>query len=136
MQITLLDGSKKNIIIERMGAMEGWDMQRRYTEFVMSKDKDFRAAFTMDVLSHAKVDQGGDQKLPLTTGALIDNHLQTWTNVKEVFEEVLRHNGIDPETHAENPGYWANAGGEMAAAFLGATIELMGPLLQGKSTKE
>jgi len=72
----------------------------------------------------------GGMEIPLTTDALIDNHLQTWENIKAVFEEVLRLNGIDPKTHADKTHYWANAGAEMALAFIAEASKLMGPAME------
>lgn len=135
MKITLPDGSKKNIDIKKMGAMEGWEIQRRFIEFAMSKDPAFRMQYTFEVLAFAAVKLDSGQEIPLSTGALIDNHLQCWENIRDVFNEVLRHNGIDPDNHADKPHYWALAGAEMATAFLGATIELMGPLMKGEKSE-
>lgn len=136
MKITHPSGAEKNIKIEKMGAMEGWEIQRRFIEFVLSKDPVFRTEYTMQVLSFAKVVVGSEQELPLSTGALIDNHLGNWENIKKVFDEVLISNGINPETHAEKEHYWAHAGGELAAAFVGSAIELIGPLMGAASKKE
>ena len=77
---------------------------------------------------------GGD--LPLSTDALINNHLGSWENVRDVFEEILRQNGIDPKTHADNPNYWAKAGAEMATSFIAATSDLLGPALSMLKLKE
>ncbi len=130
-EIEVADGKRK-IKIEKMGAMEGWEIQRKYVEFAMSKDTSFRVAYTMEVLHFAKVVQSGNE-LPLSTSAMIENHLQSWINIKSVFEAVLIENGINPSTHAEKEHYWAQAGGEMAAAFIENTVQLIGPLLKGKS---
>lgn len=108
---------KKMIKANAFGAMEGWDLQRRFIDFRSSKDPDERKAFTAEVLGYASV-LIGDQELALSSTALIENHLVTWQNIKIVFEEVLRKNGIDPENHGDRPEYWAEAGGMLAFSFL------------------
>ena len=133
-EIDVADGKRK-IRINKMDAMEGWEIQRRYTEFVMSKDPVFRTEYTFQVLAFASV-VIGENDLPLSTKDLVNNHLQGWINLKTVFDTILVENGIDPETHAEKEHYWAQAGGEMAAAFIGQTVELIGPLLKGKDKQE
>lgn len=127
MQISF-NGTDKQIKIERFKALDGWDMQRRFREFAASTDAAFRRAFTLEVLAYAKVVTGTGE-LPLSTGALIDNHLGTWENVQAVFEAVLNDNGINPKTHADNHEYWTKVGGEIAIAFLAECSKLMGPAL-------
>lgn len=128
-ELTTPQGTIKVISIDKFPAMDGWDIQERFVQFAASHDKDFRREYTMEVLSYAKVVQADGGNLPLSTDALIDNHLGSWQNVREVFEAVLQQNGIDPKTHADTPHYWAKAGGEMATAFIAATSELLGPAI-------
>lgn len=127
--ITLKDGSTRIIRFNHFPALEGWEIQRGFIEFAVTTDPKVRSAYTMMILSYAEVVME-EQFLPLKTSALIENHLQTWENVKEVFEGVLLHNGIDPKTHAEQPNYWAKAGEEMAVSFIAAASKLIGPALQ------
>jgi hypothetical protein len=124
------DGTQKDIFIGKFPAMDGWEIQQRFIEFAASSDKDFRRAYTLEVLTYAKVVQSADRMLPLTTDALIENHLGSWQNVQRVFEEVLLQNGIDPKTHADQPHYWAKAGNEMATAFIAEVSVLLGPAFQ------
>jgi hypothetical protein len=120
----------KVISIGKFPAMDGWDLQEQFVRFAASTDRDFRRAYTLEVLSYAKVLQDGGGELPLATDALIDNHLGSWENVKEVFEEVLRQNGINPATHADRPTYWSDAGAQMATSFIASASELLGPALE------
>ncbi len=138
--IKLPSGETKNIKISMFAALDGWDIQAKFIEFAASTDRAMRREFTMEVLSYAKA-MSGDMEIPLTTDALIDNHLQTWPNIEAVFEEVLRVNGIDPKTHADKTHYWANAGAEMALAFIAEASNLIGPAMEaydraGKQGKE
>lgn len=127
-EITTPSGIRE-IAIEKFPAMDGWDIQEGFVRFAASTDKEFRRAYTLEVLSYAKVlmKDGGD--LPLSTDALINNHLGSWENVRNVFEEVLRQNGIDPTTHADRPNYWSDVGHQMAVAFIAAASELIGPAM-------
>jgi hypothetical protein len=125
-----LDGTIKQVKIIPFSALDGWDMQRKFIEFAASTDKDLRREYTFAVLAYAKVMTKDDREIPLTTGALIDNHLQTWQNVEGVFEAVLLANGIDPKTHADRPHYWQQAGAEMAIAFIAEATKLMGPAFE------
>lgn len=134
MQIVQNDGTKRNVVIEKFPALDGWDIQEKFLTFAASTDKVFRRAFTLEVLSYAKV-MIDTNEYPLTTDALIDNHLQKWENVKEVFEQVLRENGIDPDTHADKPRFWAQAGAEMATSFMAEITSLIGPALKFDATK-
>jgi hypothetical protein len=123
--------------LAKFPALEGWDIQRNYREFVRTDSREFRRAFTMEILSYATIIRG-DQRYPLKTDALIDNHLQSWENVQLVFEEVLKFNGIDPQLAAQEESYWAKVGGDLAVAFVAACGELMGPALEslGKQQQE
>lgn len=127
-EIQVSGDQTKIIEIELFDALVGWEMQRRFVEFAASRDGQYRRAYTLEVLRYAKV-RNGDKQIPLTTDALIDNHLQSWQNVEKVFQGILLANGIDPKTHANNPDYWVQAGAEMAIAFVAEAIKLMGPAL-------
>jgi hypothetical protein len=129
-EITTPKGEVKSIIINQFPALDGWDIQQRYVEFAASHDKELRKAYTLEVLGYAAVVMAADRSIPLTTSAMIDNHLCSWQNVQKVFEEVLWQNGIDPATHADNPTYWSKAGAEMATSFLAEVSQLMGPAFQ------
>jgi hypothetical protein len=128
-EITQESGQTRLIEIRKFAALDGWDIQQRFIEFATSMDKAFRREFTLEVLSYATVIVG-ESKLPLTTDALIDNHLQTWENVQKLFEEILIINGIDPKTHADKPMFWSNAGAEMAISFIAEASKLIGPALE------
>lgn len=118
----------KQISIRRFKALDGWELQNKFVNFAASRDKDFRRGYTLEVLAYATVVLG-DRELPLSTDALIDNHLESWQNVQEVFNKILRENGIDPDTHANRPDYWSNAGEEMATSFLATCSGLIGPAM-------
>jgi hypothetical protein len=122
-------GGKKEVEIGRFAALDGWEIQHKYKQFAINADKAFRRAFTMEVLSVCFVIVNGN-KIPLITDAVIDNHLESWPNIKTVFDATLRENGIDPETHADNPSYWAEVGNTMAIAFLAACNNLIEPALK------
>lgn len=122
-------GKQKQIKLEKFSALEGWDIQRRFIEFASSNDKDYRKKFTMAILSHCKVIME-DRELPMITDALIDNHLENWQNIKLVFEGILKHNGIDPETHSYNSDYWTTAGQQIAAGFMEEVANLIVPLMR------
>jgi hypothetical protein len=127
-EISLNSGVKK-VVLSQFAALDGWELQHSYAQFSLSSDKAFRRAYTMEVLSYAKVIVN-DQELPLSTDALIDNHLGSWDNVKFVFESVLRHNGIEPLTHADNPTYWTEVGNQIAIAFLASCSHLIEPAMK------
>ena len=131
------DGSKTLVNIQDIPALEAWDLQADYTAFCLTTDKAARRAFTMHVLSFATVVME-EVELPLKTDALINNHLRTWTGIRQVFEAVLMRNGINPATHAEKPHYWSNAGSQMAVAFVAEASQLIAPAFQmlEKKTQE
>jgi hypothetical protein len=119
-ELSMPNGQTRRISIERFGAMDGWDIQERFVRFAASKDKVMRREYTMEVLRYAKVLTNDGGTLPLTTDALIDNHLGSWENIRDVFEEILRHNDIDPKEHCHRANFWADAGSDMATSFVAA----------------
>jgi hypothetical protein len=119
---------KRTVEIALFPALDGWDVQQRFVEFAASHDKEFRRAYTLEVLAYATAINKG-AKVELKTGALIDNHLGNWQNVERVFEAVLEHNGIDPKTHADRPVFWEKAGAEMATSFISEVSRIMGPAI-------
>lgn len=136
MKLITKSGKEKDIILNKFGAMEGWELQRQFVEFAISKNPEERIAYTMQVLSFASINIAGAEPIPLKTKALIENHLESWEGIREVFNAILMDNGIDPNTHAEKEHYWAHAGGELATAFIAQTVELMGPILANQINKE
>lgn len=126
--ITTIETDEGNIAvrIEKFAALDGWDIQRRFIEFAESPDKDFRRAFTLEVLSYAVVIKG-DQEIPLSTDALIDNHLEKWENVQALFEKILLANGIDPKSHASRPEYWERVGNQIGVAFVEYCVKTLSP---------
>ena len=108
---------QRTVTVARFGALDGVDLRARFIEFAASRDRDLRRKYTMEILRYAKVANGNQAPLPLTTGALIDNHLCTWQNVQLVFERVLSENGIDANAMASESDFWYDAGVEMFAAF-------------------
>lgn len=134
-QITTPQGEVKDIAINQMPALDGWDIQARFLEFAASSDNQFRRAYTMEVLKYASV-VNGERMLPILTAEIVENHLCSWQNVEKVFEEVLMQNGIDPKTHADKPHFWANAGVEMATSFIAEVAVLLGPAFEKFAGKE
>lgn len=119
----------KTLRLTKFKALDGWALQNGFINFAASRDNAFRKEYTLKILAYAVV-VNGEQEIPLSTDALIDNHLQTWQNVMTVFEEILSENGIDPKTHADRPDYWSNVGREMATSFLASCSELIKPALE------
>jgi len=128
-EITLNDGSKRSVVIAKFAALDGWDIQEDYVRFLSSEDRAFRRQFTLEVLSYATVVLDSGQELPLSTNALIDNHLGSFQNVEAVFNGVLIENGIDPKAEAQRSSYWEKAGAELAIAFVAQASALIGPAL-------
>ena len=131
----IVSGKKKEFKINKFSALDGWDLQRQYTEFLASRDTHERTVYTMKILSYACV-VIGDESVSLKTSALVENHLGDWRNVEAVFKAVLIENGIDPERHAERPDYWSNVGGEIASSFIAQAVQMIGPLLDKQNDKE
>lgn len=134
MEITKNDGKKRNVIVNKFSALDGWDIQSDFVKFAASSDKDFRRAFTLRVLSYAKV-MIDTNEFPLITDAMIDNHLQKWENVEAVFNAVLLENGIEADTHAMKTRFWSDAGAEIAISFMAEVSSLIGPALKFNAAK-
>jgi hypothetical protein len=129
-EITTSTGQRK-IHLGHFAALDGWDIQHRFLAFAASNDKVERRTYVMEVLSYARVEiQGASDHIPLTTAALINNHLESWKNIEAVFNGILLKNGIDPETHATKTRFWADAGEEMAMAFIAACSSLIKPAME------
>jgi hypothetical protein len=127
--IELENGESRAIAIGKFPAMDGWDIQHRYLEFVSTSDKDLRRAYTLEVLSHAAIIVN-DTRIPINTVAVVENHLRSWEAINIVFRTILERNGINPDTHADRPGYWEQVGGDMAVAFITNVVKLMGPAME------
>lgn len=127
-KITLPDGKEKSFIINHFKALDGWDIQSRFIDYVRSNDRELKRAFTIEILSYAEVVLE-EVTLPMQTAELIQNHLVTWENIKQIFEAVLLTNGIDPDSHAEKAAYWDTVGKELAIAFIAEASKLIGPAL-------
>lgn len=123
-------GRCTQVVVSHFPPLDGWDIQGRFRDFAASKDAAFKRAYTMEILSYATLQFDDGRTLPLSTGALIDNHLESWQNVMLVFEAVLKHNGIDPSTHADKPTYWEEAGALMAISFIAEATKLFGPAIE------
>jgi hypothetical protein len=121
--ITHPKGAAKIVEIHKFPAMEGWKIQEQFTRFAVSDDKKFKRDYVFWVLTYAKVIQKDGGQLPLSTDALINNHIGSWENIQKVFEAILIYNEIDPKTHAKRLHYWAKAGEEMAFSFMAAVFE-------------
>jgi hypothetical protein len=115
-------GAAKVINISKFPAVEGWKIQEQFLRFAVSENKAFRRDYVFLILSYAKVVQKDGGTLPLSTDALIDNHIGSVENIRELFEEILIYNGIDPQTHAKRLHYWATSGEEMASSFMAAVF--------------
>lgn len=115
-------GAAKVIEISQFTAMDGWRLQEEFIRFALTDDKKIKRDYVFDVLRYAKVIQKDGGTLPLSTDALVNNHIGSADNMKMVFEEILALNQIDPQTHAKRLHYWAEAGGEMASSFLAAVL--------------
>ncbi len=126
LEITLQDGTTRTVNIQKFPALDGWGLQREFIDFSASTDNQFRRGYVLKVLQYASIPVG-DNDMFLKTDAVIDNHLGTWENVELVFTEILKKNGVDPDTHAANPGYWEEAGSKMAISFIAEAAKLMGP---------
>ncbi len=129
MEIVQNDGKTRNVVISKFSALDGWDIQSDFVKFAASSDKDFRRAFTLRVLSYAKI-MIESNEFPLVTDAMIDNHLQKWENVEAVFNAVLHENGIEAESHAAKTRFWSDAGAEIATSFMAEITSLIGPALK------
>ena len=118
----------KKIDIRHFSALDGWDIHTHFTRFADSKDRKDRRQYVFRILSYARIitDKKGVE-IPLSTGALVDNHLYTAENVGKVFEAVLAYNGITPEQSAQLSDYKNVCANDMATSFL---TECMGAMKQ------
>ncbi len=126
------NGTMRQVAIDQFGAMDGWDIQERFVRFAASKDQKMRREYTMEVLKYARILTADGGHLPLTTDALIDNHLGSWENVRDVFEEILKQNGIEPQEHAHRANFWTDAGTEMATSFVAELSPIISNLVNPK----
>jgi hypothetical protein len=128
----------KTIVIQKFPAMDGWDIESRFREFALSNDTKLRREYTLEVLKFAEVKLAENNSQKFTTSAMIDNHLCSWQNVRTVFETVLNHNGIDPQSYAETSTmkYWEKVGETIGASMLAALSQMMGPMIEAVATEK
>lgn len=122
-------GGSAQLDLQKFPAMEGWDIHQEFKRFVESDDPQFRRDYTLRVLSYATVVLG-TERIPLATDAIIDNHLRGWQNVKLVFEEILRLNGIEPSAYSVHSAYWEDAAKKFAVSLIAECTLLLGPGLK------
>lgn len=117
MQIETETG-RKLIKFLRIPAMEGWEIQYSLATFLNSSDPKTRRDYVMRILGYARV-MVGSNELPLSTGALIDNHLCSADNVKAVFEGALAFNGISANACAKNKSdFKTSISNDIATSFV------------------
>lgn len=116
-EIKLRDGSIRTVRISHFPAHDGWEIENQLIRFAASDDAKYRKAYTMRILSYATV-LIGENEIPFTTDDVVDNHLQSWENVKLLFEEVLRYNGIEPRTHVIEFQNWDMVGAKIGEAMM------------------
>lgn len=134
MEIKLPDGTVRRIIAGRFHALDSWRVRSEFVRFAYTEDPAFKKKFVLEVLSYATA-VNGETEMPLTTAALIDNHVQTPANIAAVLEFVLELNGIDPKTTELKNDYYANAAEEMATSFYAEIKMAYGPLIQSTINK-
>ena len=127
-KVTLPNGTVKTVLLKHFPALDGWDIQDRYIKYVRSDDAAYKRAFTIEVLSYSEIVLE-EMNLPMITAEVIQNHLVTWQNIKQIFEAVLVHNGIDPESHAQKEQYWDHVGAQLAISFIAEASKLIGPAI-------
>ncbi len=127
---------KKLIKFLKFSALDGWDIHDRFAAFAGSSNPLARRAYVMRVLGYARV-LIGSHELPLSTGALIDNHLCTPENVQAVFQGALEFNGISIERSAWRSDYATAVGNEIATSFvancMGALQDFTAHMMEGVS---
>lgn len=130
MQVTMNDGTFRTINLTYFGAMEGLKIRQLYREVISSpRDTKFLEDFVKNVMGHVTVTVG-QKEIPLSTTAMIDNHLQSWTNIETVLNAQLSHNSIVPYFHEEHSSYWNKVGADMAVSFMASVQQLINPALQ------
>jgi hypothetical protein len=118
----------KKIAIQRFSALDGWDIHTHFTRFADSKERKDRRQYVFRVLSYARVlTNKKGVEIPLSTGALVDNHLYTAENVGKVFEAILSYNGMTPEQSAQLSDYKNTCANHMTTSFL---TQCMGAIKQ------
>ena len=128
-------GETLRVKIRHFPALTGWEVRRRYREFLESKDPSFRLGFTVSVLSYASI-EGTEDIAPLNTADIINSRLRKWQNVEKVFNAVLGYNGIRTDPAEVERLRWQVAGEDMAATFLAAVQSLIGPALTIAANKK
>lgn len=114
----------KRIRILSFPAIEGWDIRNKFASFANSNDADFRKKYVMRVLGYARVAMG-QHELPLTTSALIDNHLGNSSNILKVFSAILNANGIVIDDAANKTDPITAKGSEIATSFVSSCMDAL-----------
>jgi hypothetical protein len=107
-------------------AFEGFELNRRYrTDYRLNSDSNVRAAYALDVLSHAEYN--GKRLDSVTT---VNAVCETWQNLETVFHAVLKFNGVDLELSEEKARWFDKAGAELAITFIAEATRLMVPFMK------
>lgn len=114
--------------VHHFSALGGWEMRRRYREYLESKDSNFRMAFIVGALSHVSIaDENGD--VFLSNADAINAQLENWQNIDKVFNALMEYNGIQIDAAEFERRRWQEAGEDLAASFLAAVQSTIGPAL-------
>lgn len=123
-----MDRGRVKFKISHFPPLTGWELLRQYGEYVASNDPAFRTRFTLLVLSHAS-EVVGDNEMPLNGADVVNTSLDSWDDIETLFNAVLGYNGIRTDPAETDRRRWEVAGEDMAASFLAAVKELIGPAL-------
>jgi hypothetical protein len=114
------------VTLHYFSALDGWELKRKYREYLTTDDTQMRMAFTTVVLSYASLPIG-EQEVPLSSVPIVNEQLECWQNVEVVFHAVLNYNGISTDPAEIERLRWQVAGEELAKGFLASVNDLMGP---------
>ncbi len=97
-------GRQARVQVEAWSALDGWELQRRFVEFAVRKDADFRRAFTMEILSYAR--SFSVTMIPNSVDYCCGHQQSSgsWKNVEFVFDLVLSRAALIRQRNGRPPG--------------------------------
>lgn len=136
MNSKIIEIGGKTFTINKFRPTEGRRIIAGYPITAMPKfgDYDKNEEIMLRLMAHVEVHIGGNT-LPLSTSALIDNHVGSWELLVELEYETLKFNC--PFLEAKNMKPFTDMVGEFAAGYLAdVMVKAMGMAGQSKESEE
>ncbi|MCO8321487.1 hypothetical protein ABEG10_25250 [Burkholderia cenocepacia] len=130
-------GVERGVNFGMMPATVGYMLADEFEQkYLLSKDREERRAFLLEVVSYASVESEQGVFEPLSDVAAVDRLVGHWSNLESIFHACLLKNDIDYQRIEEvSMKAWERAGERFANEFYQASIKMALPMLEQIGTE-